>query len=337
MSDLEKINIYVPEETGIMLKNDALLFEVFKKDGKTINMNRFLTLLIKGYYAEYLEETYNKHKQIVDVLQKTGLNKAVINDISESILNTCILPNIPLRKGKNPCRLSLKPTNDIEQIIIMLINKLKGRDFVSQYFCKMFVSYCSKTVYEREKIIFKENYELAEKMCKEKQVIRFFTTWNKEYYHEVIPYMVTHKDNYNYLIGEENIADTKTAVSYRLNRFGNILPTGKKGDISPKTLHYLKLMKKYDPAYTINEDNKICVWIPKNSVSSFIRIYKNRPTPLKIVEQKEGCLYYFDCSADQVFLYFKKFEAAEILAPEALRNRIIEYHKNALSQYEKES
>ena len=46
MSDLDKINIYVPEHIGTVIDNDAELFEVLKKDGRTINRNRFLSLLI---------------------------------------------------------------------------------------------------------------------------------------------------------------------------------------------------------------------------------------------------------------------------------------------------
>ncbi len=41
MSDLEKINIYVPEHVGNLLDNDASMFEILKRDGWTINRNRF--------------------------------------------------------------------------------------------------------------------------------------------------------------------------------------------------------------------------------------------------------------------------------------------------------
>ena len=56
MSDLEKINIYVPEQIGVILDNDANPFEILKKDGKTINRNKFLSLLILGYQNSYVSE-----------------------------------------------------------------------------------------------------------------------------------------------------------------------------------------------------------------------------------------------------------------------------------------
>ena len=49
----EKINIYVPDETRLQLKNDAELFEIFKRDRRTVNLNQFLSLVLCGYYDEY--------------------------------------------------------------------------------------------------------------------------------------------------------------------------------------------------------------------------------------------------------------------------------------------
>ncbi len=46
----ERFDIYVTENVAKTLNDDALLFEFFKKDGITINHNRFLTRLISGYF-----------------------------------------------------------------------------------------------------------------------------------------------------------------------------------------------------------------------------------------------------------------------------------------------
>ena len=107
---MEKINVYVPENIGSMLESDASMFEVYKKDGRTINKNRFLGMLITGYYSDYVTEARSAYDRIVSAI---GIEKLSIKEkeqIADSVLKKVILPDVPSRKGKNPARLSLKPT-----------------------------------------------------------------------------------------------------------------------------------------------------------------------------------------------------------------------------------
>ena len=122
---MEKINIYVPEKIGKMLENDAVMFEVYKKDGRTINKNRFLGLLIKGYYGDYISEARAAFETILSSIETKKLSLQEKEQIADSVLKNTILPTVPSRKGKHPARLSLKPTKDtetlIQQILIDLI------------------------------------------------------------------------------------------------------------------------------------------------------------------------------------------------------------------------
>lgn len=61
---MEKINIYVPDKVGWILENDASLFEIFKRDGRTVNKNRFLSMLITGFYGQYVQEYTQKYDAI---------------------------------------------------------------------------------------------------------------------------------------------------------------------------------------------------------------------------------------------------------------------------------
>ena len=61
---MDKINVYVPDNIGIMLENDAVMFEVYKRDGKTINKNRFLGMLVTGYYDDYVTEMRSAYEKI---------------------------------------------------------------------------------------------------------------------------------------------------------------------------------------------------------------------------------------------------------------------------------
>ena len=155
----EKINIYVPHEIGLQLRNDAKLFEIFKKDNRTVNLNRFLTLVLCGYYDDYCRENKEIHDSVMEIIGASSLSIKKQEEIADRIVNEVFLPNIPKRKGKKPIRLSLKPTNETERIIQTIMQSLQGKDFISQYFCRMLMSYCKKPISERERIVFKENYD----------------------------------------------------------------------------------------------------------------------------------------------------------------------------------
>ena len=154
---LEKINVYVPENIGTMLENDATMFEVYKKDGRTINKNRFLGMLITGYYGDYVTEARAAFDSIVSAIDTKKLSVKEKEQIADSILRDVVLPAVPSRKGKNPARLSLKPTKDTEALIEQIMRDLGSEDYISQYFCRMFMSYCDKPFSKREQIIFKDN------------------------------------------------------------------------------------------------------------------------------------------------------------------------------------
>lgn len=114
---LEKINIYVPENIGAMLDNDAEMFEVYKKDGRTINKNKFLGMLITGYYSDYVTEAKAAYDAILSAIDTDKVSIRDKEHIADNILKSVVLPSVPSRKGKNPAKLFLKPTKDTEALI----------------------------------------------------------------------------------------------------------------------------------------------------------------------------------------------------------------------------
>ena len=339
---MEKKNIYVPENIGAMIESDATMFEVYKKDGRTINKNRFLGMLIIGYYNDYVTEAKAAYDAILSAIDT---NKVSIRDkerIADSILKNVVLPTVPLRKGKNPAKLSLKPTKDTEALIQQILLDLGGSDYISQYFCRMFMSYCEKPFSKREQIIFKDNYESLQMACSARRSITFRTIWNEKNIHEVIPYKVVTgpEEMFNYLLCAEYNQDkgVQEARTYRLNRIDKINYGKSMGAIDNSVKQHMKLMLHYGPQYMINSDEEACVKLTAAGVKSFNRIYYGRPQYERI-EEHEGCnYYYFRCSMDQLFLYFKRFEgkAAKIIYPESLKERMMKFHSETLKNYEEE-
>ena len=336
---MEKINIYVPEKIGKMLENDAVMFEVYKKDGRTINKNRFLGLLIKGYYGDYISEARAAFETILSSIETKKLSLQEKEQIADSVLKNTILPTVPSRKGKHPARLSLKPTKDTETLIQQILIDLGGEDYISQYFCRMFMSYCEKPFSKREQIIFKDNYEILQESCANSRSISFKTIWNEKSIHEVIPYKVVTgpEEMFNYLLCAEINSDAgeQETKTYRLNRIDRITFGKSRESINDRVRHNLELMIRYGPQYMINDDEESCVRLSSNGVKSFNRIYYGRPHFERIEVKEDHTYYYFKCSSDQLFLYFKRFDgdAAEIIYPKALRERMIRFHSDSLEIY----
>ena len=130
MSDLEKINIRVPEKTGKIILDDADSFEVLKKDGETINTNDFLSKLILGYYDSYRNECQQAYDNIIDELKDIGIKNENSSMIADRILKNVVLPKVPPRKGKKPHNFSLKPTNKTEGLITSISNDPKIADSI---------------------------------------------------------------------------------------------------------------------------------------------------------------------------------------------------------------
>ena len=94
----------MPENIGAMIESDATMFEVYKKDGRTINKNRFLGILIIGYYNDYVTEAKAAYDAILSAIDT---NKVSIRDkerIADSILKKCCSPNGSFTERKKSCK-----------------------------------------------------------------------------------------------------------------------------------------------------------------------------------------------------------------------------------------
>ena len=339
MNLLEKINIYVPDYIGYSLENDAFMFEILKKDGYTINKNKFLSMLILGYSDFYIEEYQKTSEALLKELNLTSLSIEEKQQLTHKILKNVILPVVPSRKSKHPVRLSLKPTKETKSTILKIMDTLSSDDSISQYFCRLFMSYCEKPFCIREQILFKDTFESLQNACKKHRPITFTTKWNETKIHEVIPYKmaVGKEELFNYLICQEYNKETEQieAQCYRLNRINSIRLGNSLVSLSQNTIIHMDKMIKYGPQFAINDDDESCVKLSDEGVITYNRIYYGRPSIDYIEKTNDGNYYFFNCSKTQLFLYFKKFNPgeAEVLYPKSLREMLIDFHKKTLDLY----
>ena len=165
MDSLDKINIYLPPELKAQIERDAMLFEILKKDRRTVNMNRFMSLLLCGYYDNYLIETRRSFDLIQNILKQYNLSDTERTDIADGILKGSVSPSYTVYRSKNSASLSLKPTKETIPILATIERELAGRDSLSQYIRRMLISYCQKAIWEREQIIFHDNYQFISEHC----------------------------------------------------------------------------------------------------------------------------------------------------------------------------
>ena len=175
MSDQDKINIYVPLEVGDLLDSDNEMFEVFKLDEITPNRNQFLTQLVAGYYDTYARELHAKNASVLEALSPFLQDRAICDQIATNILDQILLPRTSKRVGRTARHFSLKPTNKTESLIRKIRSEISKTDYVSRYLARMLISYSEKPFSQRERIVFKDNYDILASCCKKQQSVYFVT------------------------------------------------------------------------------------------------------------------------------------------------------------------
>ncbi len=342
ISNTDKINIYVPELTGASLRRDAELFEIYRTGRMEVNMNRFLSGLISGYYNSYKMERNEKIRLIKGIIAPCLRDKREQDEIAGNIMERIMLSSIPKRKGRNPVRLPLKPTRETDQIITEIRDTLGETDYLSQFLCRMFISYCEKPGYERERIIFRDNLSFLEDACRERREISFATTVKPDVIHHVIPYEVVpgKEEIFNYLLCQEynDYKERNEAKSYRLCRINSPGYYHNSGTMENQIINRLEKMKRTAPQYAINEEVESCLSLTKAGQLAYMQIYTGRPDPDRTEKDPEGegrMLYYFSCSQEQIFRYLQRFNIGEvkILYPEILKRKLADYFRRSADSF----
>ena len=338
---IDKISIYVPEYVDSILTRDATLFEVFKTGTKEINRNRFLGMLTSGYFYKYTEECGQRKKRLGKIIDSClpDSSGSQRDELCEQINSGILLPELPRRRDSGYVKLSLKPTAATETVISTIYRELGPSDSLSQYFCRMLISYCSKPLFERERIIFSDNYEFFTQACRDRALVSFSLIWTPDRIFTAIPYdiVTSHEEMMNYLLCQTRApgTDQPRASVFRLSRIKSPCMSGRTDTLSDVVADRLERMKKYAPQYIINNDEEICVRLNDAGEILYSRMYYSRPVYERAEHREDGHYYYFNCSDEQVLFYFQRFGwgTAEIVSPAPLRERMIALHRSALEVY----
>lgn len=335
-----KIDIYPSPEIRQMIENDIELFEIFKdnKNSEPMkgNTNAFLNRLFNGYkYKEEME----KFAKLLDTYPMTTKNIRKLIDM--------MLDNEAHHHGNNTednlekKRLSFKPTqknyttNISEEIDKNCPHNMSRSGFI----CKILKLYFKKPLYQRERMIFQSEYENISCRC-QKKCIKFYNLSDNQWY-TVMPYKIflgkEQMFNYVFCYGlDEN--NTIKNYSFRLSRMSQIQGTSLFIPCPEDIEKNFSLTQSLGASYAINTPPETsCVLLTKKGLSSFRHIYFGRPKIEKKEPAPNGCFRYsFNCSEEQLYRYFRRFNPGEAIveSPPSLRDRIIDFHKKSLEVYQ---
>ncbi len=330
---MEKLKIYVTERISAILEKDAEGFEFFKKDGRTVNKNALLTNLIVNYYKNFTRQqnellTFLKNKISSSVsLAERSLN-GLCFDLCEKLNERNAAPN-----GEKFDKLvSFKPTKESEPVIDYIEQYCLAGRTLSEYFRSMFASYAALPQDKRELIIFKPQYEAVMQAVKAKKCVFITTRRGTGQKIECAPYGVVNSK-------EELHCYVLTAAAgckpIRLSRIVSVTPLSADAFFTQTQIEIFEKMKAYGPQFFYGaNDVEVLVELTDKGVDKFKKFYVHRPVPVKI----DNNLYYFNCSHAQIVHYFVRFgEDAKIIYPEFVRNKIYNFHRRAMSVYEKDN
>ena len=326
----DKIKIYVSAHTAEVLEKDAKSFEFFKKDGNTVNKNAFLSRLIVNYSDEFNDEQARLLSSIKAAVQKRAFVKE--DDLQLLCYEICEKINArtaSFEKEKFDKLVSLKPTKDTQSIVDYIeAYRLNGCS-LSEYFRNLFNAYAALPQDKRESILYKQQRELILQAIKEKRKVFLTVSHDKKSTMEFSPYAfsTTKEELHCYLLGN----DGHHCIPLRLSRIDSVTLLNDRAEFSELDRSIFNKMLTHGPQFLCapNEE-EVRIELTERGEKKFKKMYLHRPTPIKI----DGNVYTFNCSYNQIFLYFTRFGTdAYVLSPERLKRDMHRFHTSASNHY----
>ena len=326
---MEKIKINLSKKTLNDLLNDMSTFEYYKKNGE-INKNGFINTLLKNYFAIYDSNVNKQIDAYTKILKEHIYQDNKVTEIVNSLISSNDL--LPFETNKNiETSISLKLTNSNYSIFRVIENKYLSYQSISSFFRNLIESYLSLPKYKREQIIYLPTYELLMDAINDKRKIKIYLKNDNE--RDIFPYKIsTNKEEiYNYLVGLTFAKEKYTVSSIHLSRIEYIYLLKEKYDLSEENKEKLEKVIENGAQFPYTNPCLAKIKLTKEGQRLYKKKYVNRPSAEKI----EDNIYHFNCSFDQLVLYFFSFgKDAKVLYPEYLNTILKKKYLAAYNSYE---
>ena len=321
----EKIKIHLTNNVYVTLIKDCEAFEFYKTNGE-LNKNAFLSKLILNYYLTFQE----KENLLINLIEKELKDevkdyKIITQNLVSKLNKLSFSPN----KEKYSSLISYKPTKETQMALSYIEKYLLNGTGLSEFFRNLFSSYTSLPQDQREKIIFKTQYETILKAIKENKKIFFTTKQGRGSNHESSPFSInTSKEELHcYLLTKYN----NSCKTYRLNRIEEVTIINEERDLTEEDISNFNRIIQHGPQFIYEEnETTIIVKLTEKGKSLFKSHYIHRP----IVDFIEGDYYYFTCAYSHIKTYFRRFgKEAYLVSPQILQKDFIKFYKKAYDSY----
>ena len=322
--ELEKIKIYVPKRVAQILEKDADTFDFLKKDGVTPNKNAMLTSLIVNYFEVFKKRQEDLCNVIKGVLRENSfLGENQIGQIGSMIAGKVNREFSLDAVEKFSSLVSLKPTKESQPVIDYIETYLLDNCSLSEYFRNMFVSYTAMPQDMREKIIFKDIYEVLSEAINKRKTVFITTKGGRDNKMEIMPFGFARskEEIHIYILYKKK----NMCHSIKLSRIKSAVIVDKKATFEESEEQIFKKMLTFGPQFYYGfREEDVVVKLSKRGQLLFRKIYVHRPIPKSI----EGDLYTFDCSYAQVLQYFVRFsDEVEVISPRSVKDELYDFHK----------
>ena len=323
----EKYKIYLSASTKNSLITDAELFEFYKKDG-TVNLNAFIKQLIVNYFDEYQRENHILRKKLQEALTaKTEIKDQDVEDVIDEIIG--IRENSNSGEDSIDESVTITVSGESQNIVNLITENLLRQMGLSEYIRNMIMAYLSMPRSEREKRIFKEEYDRISKAIANHRRITFLTKRGKKKY-TVDPYVLatSKQEQNNYLLCFDRTSGKER--SFRMSRITSIYELDENCEINEESIEKFKLAEKRGAQFTFASIQESCVYLSEEGKRKYSMIYTNRPT----VNRVEGDYYYFEWPLVQLEEYFKRFgKDAVIISPRESNENLKRFYEEANEVY----
>ena len=326
----EKLKINVTSRTARILEKDAENFEFYKADGRTLNKNALLTQLVVNYYERFRAQEGELYAYLLETIGKSApLKRGELEELCRTVASHVRKREAAPLKERFECTVSLKPTRASEPVLDYIEAYLLGGGTLSEYFRNLFSSYAALPQDEREKIVFRPQYEALERAIAAKKKVFVTTRRTREKGYELSPYRITasKEELHCYLLA----ARGNECVPIRLSRIVSATPLAENAAFSEEQLALFERMLAYGPQFRYGKhEEEAVVQFTARGMEMYRALYVHRPVPVAV----ENNTFTFACSHQQLMQYLARFGCdAFVVRPAALRERIRTFYARAGGKY----
>ena len=340
-NDEQKIRIALSPQAEITMHDDMEKFGITKEA-------TFINTVFSNYKYEAKASICQYEQQRFLELDNALSFRNLDSETKRSVLNTIIeFETAEIKStvsGVAPAGKSkLYHINDTNtEFLLEDCDENKYYSRPSLYIRAVIEEYCRLPLIKRQRIIQKEIFDIVERACSEKRILKIKTPLNgQEQLFYVYPYKIIPDTLHTQLYLACYSKKDKAADSEKVLASFSMIRLAKPTMLS-KTFHLNKAEIKNiedniavrPAAYLISQPEKIKVRLTEAGKKAYHSRIFNRPE--KIDALSKGDIYVFDCSQYQAFNFFFSFGAdAEIISPKELKEQFKKAYEEAFLAYNK--